>query len=261
MIKSLIREELTRSSGEPTPPEAEKRSSRMSVDVAPPSHPPPHMMTAKPASPPAVQVSERSENTAAAAPSYTPLKGGDLITLRVSGTEMKGGWVLGSMAERTLAVESEAASSTGGSSGGGESSSGATAAPAEGFGGGGDGSGGGAVQATQRIDDGVFRICSKLNYRCLTELNKIHKRVQQSSDPEETKKALGLDQAVLRAKNEAAQNEESMGKLRNGAGFNVKFGDVVQLEHLKSSLFVAMHKTPAPVNSHCRKVKSSTLPL
>ena len=33
-----------------------------------------------------------------------------------------------------------------------------------------------------------------------------------------------------------------------------RYGDIVQLEHRKSELFVALHKTPAPVNSSCKKV-------
>ena len=57
-----------------------------------------------------------------------------------------------------------------------------------------------------------------------------------------------------RAKNESAQNEEALGKLHRGLGLPIKYGDVVQLKHRKSRLFLGMHKIPAPVNSNHRKV-------
>jgi len=118
------------------------------------------------------------------------------------------------MAERTVAVEAE-----------GSGLENASAKP----------------QVARRFDDCVFRICSRLNYRAHTELNKINKAMKNSTDPDETK-------------NESAQNEEALGKRHRGLGLPIKYGDVVQLEHRKSRLFLGMHKTPAPVNSNHRKV-------
>ena len=48
---------------------------------------------------------------------------------------------------------------------------------------------------TRGFGECVFRLFPKLNYRARTELNKTNKAVRQSKDPEETKKALGLDAA------------------------------------------------------------------
>ena len=40
----------------------------------------------------------------------------------------------------------------------------------------------------------------------------------------------------------------------NSCQKQIRYGDLVQLQHLSSGLFVAMHKTPAPLNPNCRRV-------
>jgi hypothetical protein len=156
-------------------------------------------------------------NPAEANASYTAIRGGDLITLRLNDVGLKG-HVIGSMTERNVAVEAEDQT----------------------------------ARVTRRFDDCVFRLCSKLNYRAQTELNKLVKAI--SKDPSMTKKSVNLEQVRMRVNNEKAQNDDILEKQYKGEGFPIKYGDVVQLEHHKSQLFLAMHKTPAPVNSNCRKV-------
>jgi hypothetical protein len=191
--------------------------------------------------PPADAAAEKNDKAA----SYTSLQAGDLITLRVSEHGLRG-CVLGSMAERTAAVEAEA--------GFDERPMSLSSSP--------PGSSGSHHQVTRRFDDCVFRICPKLNYRAQTELNRIQKAARHTMGPEEEgeEKAsalmAGLEKARARAQNERAHNDEALAKLHSlgVAGVSLKYGDVIQLEHHKSQLFLAMHKTPAPVNSNCRKV-------
>ena len=69
---------------------------------------------------------------------------------------------------------------------------------------------------------------------------------------------LNLELARKRGALEATQNAENLERLANRTPAYphdpVRYGDVVQLQHLSSGLFVGMHKTPAPVNPNCRRV-------
>jgi hypothetical protein len=66
-----------------------------------------------------------------------------------------------------------------------------------------------------------------------------------------------LELALKREASEALQNDELLARLQRGPDEQseaLRYGDVVQLQHLDSGLFVAMHQTPAPLNPNCRKV-------
>ena len=110
---------------------------------------------------------------------------------------------------------------------------------------------------TRFFDDAVFRIVPKLNYRARSELHKTKKLVLQADeeDRERTKEDLGFALCLKRAKNEAEQNAESLARLEEGlSAAPIKYGDVVQLQHRKSGLFMAVHKGVAAVNPNCRRV-------
>jgi dolichyl-phosphate-mannose--protein O-mannosyl transferase len=60
---------------------------------------------------------------------------------------------------------------------------------------------------------------------------------------------------INREKLERAQNLEHVEQLSKGLGTDVvKFGDIIQLQHVISEKFLATHKTPARLNPNCRKV-------
>ena len=99
--------------------------------------------------------------------------------------------------------------------------------------------------------------------RARTELGKIAKTAQEAKGAaedeeaaaEEVSRGLGLAGARLRAEKEALQNADQLARVRAGLSQKpVKYGDVVQLEHRKSELFVAMHKTPGQVNPSSKRV-------
>jgi hypothetical protein len=61
--------------------------------------------------------------------------------------------------------------------------------------------------------------------------------------------------ASRREELERIQNAEHIEQLKRGDGTElIKFGDVIQLQHVSSGLFLATHKTPAPLNPNCRRV-------
>jgi hypothetical protein len=78
--------------------------------------------------------------------------------------------------------------------------------------------------------------------------------VSAAADPIAAAKRLHLDGAKERAQNECARNAEALARCQGSGGAAVKYGDVVQLEHRTSQLFLALFKDPAPVNSSCRMV-------
>jgi hypothetical protein len=85
----------------------------------------------------------------------------------------------------------------------------------------------------------------------------IRKALLQAPDKEkdELLSELNPELAAKRNFSEAHQNAEHLEKLIRGEGTEpIKYGDVVQLQHVQSGLFVATHKTPAPMNPSCRKV-------
>jgi hypothetical protein len=109
-----------------------------------------------------------------------------------------------------------------------------------------------------RFGDGAFRLCSRFNYRSKVEVSKINKSIRQSTNPEVTERELNLSLAKKRMASEAVQNAELLERLVRGSpddsSESVRYGDVVQLQHVNSGLFLAVHKTPAPLNPTCRKV-------
>jgi hypothetical protein len=83
--------------------------------------------------------------------------------------------------------------------------------------------------------------------------------IRFSDNPEVTSKELNLDYEEKRMAVEAQQNDEHLDRLlRCGPGDPpqepVRFGDVVQLQHVSTGLFLAVHKTPAQQDPNCRKV-------
>jgi hypothetical protein len=109
-----------------------------------------------------------------------------------------------------------------------------------------------------RFGDGVFRLCSHFNYHSKVEVSKITKAISHSVDKETKRHELNLDFEEKRMATEAVQNAELLAKLsRNFPGESreaIRYGDVVQLQHVRSGLFMAVHKTPAPSDPNCRKV-------
>jgi hypothetical protein len=106
-----------------------------------------------------------------------------------------------------------------------------------------------------RFFEGVFRICTGLNYRSKTEVGKMNKAIRQAEIKSEAIKEFNPDLARKREALEAAQNLEQLEKLSRGEGSElIKYGDIISLQHVRSGLFMATHKTPAPLNPNCRKV-------
>jgi len=109
-----------------------------------------------------------------------------------------------------------------------------------------------------RFGDGAFRLCSRFNYRSKVEVSKINKAIRQSNDRDATRRQLNLPLATKRMASEAVQNAELLERLvrcsPDDPSEPIRYGDVVQLQHVNSGLFLAMHKTPAPLNPTCRKV-------
>jgi hypothetical protein len=91
--------------------------------------------------------------------------------------------------------------------------------------------------------------------RSKTEVGMIKKAIYQSENKEKLTEELNPKLAESRRALEDAQNAEQLEHLSRGEGTEpIKYGDIVQLQHVKSGLFVATHKTPAPLNPSCRKV-------
>jgi hypothetical protein len=84
------------------------------------------------------------------------------------------------------------------------------------------------------------------------------KAVHSAENPEQAKKDLGLDVAQKRMASEAAQNADLLDCIVHSEPEDlpeaIRYGDVVQLQHVNSGLFLAVHKTPAAQNPNCRKV-------
>ena len=117
------------------------------------------------------------------------------------------------------------------------------------------------------LGDGIFRICSRFSYRAKIEVRKIVKTIAQSNDPAQMEGDLNLDLAKKWAASEEEHNAELLEQLSTSLHVSVdedgtilhdqepiKFGDIVQFQHVSSGLFLAMHKTPAPLSSTCRRV-------
>jgi hypothetical protein len=125
------------------------------------------------------------------------------------------------------------------------------------------------VPSSTTFGDGVFRICSRFSYRAKIEVSKIKKALNQASDPTQLRKEMNLDLAEKGAAREEEHNADVLSRLSTLHHANhpnadepapdvevqsIKYGDTVQLQHVGSALFVAMHKTPARLNPTCRRV-------
>ena len=152
-IKEMIRDELSKvNAGGSSERGAEAGKPR--GDKSPPKRPPSHRASAAfaPAGP--LSGAGKKKDEAREEEAYTSLCSGDLVTLRMSGPAP--GTVVGDVSLRNVGVEADPADTGGG--------------------------GGGTIG---RMDDAVFRIVGKLNYRARVEANKIAKAVARSDDPDQ----------------------------------------------------------------------------
>lgn len=143
-----------------------------------------------------------------------------------------------------------------------------------------------------RFEKSVFRVCPKLSYVAQAELAALeserskgalrsslehqqptrnHPQAATTDNEEDTEsialklqdarnrrsELANLESAQTRAVSEQAQNHLILSSLRRGEGCkDIKFGDVIQLEHVPSGLFISMQKSPAALDAHCQSVKS-----
>ena len=88
------------------------------------------------------------------------------------------------------------------------------------------------------IRDGIFRLCSRFNYRSKVEVSKITKAMRQSSDDDPGSPKRDLQFAKKRMASEAVQNAQLLKKLVRCAPEDARepihYGDVVQLQHVSS---------------------------
>ena len=132
----------------------------------------------------------------------------------------------------------------------------------------------------------AFRVVSKLSYRAQADANEIQKKKDTSSlkkksditaesDGEEkgheespsstVDENLSLEEreehmnnqlrlAEERVESEKRQNRETMEKIRTGKGEYLKYGDIVQFQHLRSERYITMDHSPALINPICHNV-------
>ena len=123
----------------------------------------------------------------------------------------------------------------------------------------------------------AFRVVSKLSYRAQADANEIQKKKDTSSlkkkshitaesDGEEKgHEDLSLVEqeehmnnqlrlAEERVESEKRQNRETMEKIRTGKGEYLKYGDIVQFQHLRSERYITMDHSPALINPICHNV-------
>jgi len=116
--------------------------------------------------------------------------------------------------------------------------------------------------------DFVFRVCPMLNYRQRNELEASRgaTSLPSTADPKaqqaeresegEEKRALNLlTNRVLAEEKRNAEMMESVVKGSYGGPASVKYGDVVQLQHVNTGGFVCAMESAAPCDPECRAVK------
>jgi hypothetical protein len=105
-----------------------------------------------------------------------------------------------------------------------------------------------------RFQNCIFRVCPKLTYRSKVELMSLEREqgtINATKDNEGKEIKLARDRADIEKK----QNLRLLEHLQQGRSNKIiKYGDVIQLEHVSSGLFVTAHESAAPVNPHCRRV-------
>jgi hypothetical protein len=107
-----------------------------------------------------------------------------------------------------------------------------------------------------RFTDGLFRLCSRLHYRSKTEVSRIIKVANQSDNQAVARKELNLEFEEQRMAAESAENAKLLTRLVHSDSPQelIRYGDGVQRQHVNSGMFLAVHKTPAPLEPNCRKV-------
>ena len=112
------------------------------------------------------------------------------------------------------------------------------------------------VLPSLRFTDGLFRLCSRFHYRSKAEVSRINKVVNQSDNQAVARKELNLEFEEQRMAAESAENAKLLERLvqSDSPQEPIRYGDVVQLQHVNSGMFLAVHKTPAPLDPNCRKV-------
>jgi hypothetical protein len=137
------------------------------------------------------------------------LQAGDLIWLRLQ-EESQRGTVLGNWSQKSVGVQSDAEGSS-------------------------------DFVPPLRFSDGVFRLCTRFNYRSKVEVSKIRKAMRQSDDHATARR--DLEFAEKRVASEEVQNAELLERLVHCAPDQhretIHYGDVVQLQHVNSgSIYV-----------------------
>jgi len=129
--------------------------------------------------------------------------------------------------------------------------------------------------APWRFNECVFRLTSKLDYRARDEYqlqlknHNAQRGEQRAIEPFEAAvtaevaaelspaaamvRHTDFDLAKERADMEARQNTAAMERMVSGEGKSVRYGDVVQLQHVPSGSFLTVHKDAAPFDVHCRR--------
>lgn len=106
------------------------------------------------------------------------------------------------------------------------------------------------------FNDYVFRVCPPLNHRYQNELDMAIATKEGKLDGKLTTGATDADVAFQILKKGVAYEEEANSTLMEKAskgetGGVVKYGDVIQLQHVNSGGFLNILKSPAPVDREC----------
>jgi len=139
------------------------------------------------------------------------LQAGDLIWLRLQ-EESQRGTVLGNWSQKSVGVQPDAEGSS-------------------------------DFVPPLRFSDGVFRLCTRFNYRSKVEVSKIRKAMRQSDYNATARR--DLEFAEKRVASEEVQNAELLERLVHCAPDQhretIHYGDVVQLQHVNSgSMYTAL---------------------
>ena len=119
-----------------------------------------------------------------------------------------------------------------------------------------------------KFEDAIFRVVPMLSYRDRKLLRMNQKRVKPGSRSgsrasRSSRASLGdfesaeveLEGLKNRATSEEEHNRDVLELVKSGAIRDVvKYGVVIQLEHVKTGLFLASHKSAAPTDPSCRRV-------
>jgi hypothetical protein len=113
------------------------------------------------------------------------------------------------------------------------------------------------LRTALNAEDYVFRVCPMLNYRQRHELE-IAEAAKGSGSNDKEARALNLLKSRVAAEEEhnAQVMESVMGSTYNGGSASViKYGDVIQLQHVSTGGFVSTLESAAPCDPECRGVE------